>query len=284
MNHSIVFNRLLVLCTITIHFNLFPFASLINCIRFVEVSLEGLLHGMMSSAASGAADFPPPGGHYRREEATISRTNPHQTGPQNPAAAAPHHPQRRSSEGKALKDARESRRLRSACREGERWRQLFMVLKLRRFGKPRSGLIVLHHQTRAARCIYRASTRLVLGAGRWMCEGEERGRVRGPPREESTWAAGRPSGGGAFCIQNSSSITSHQQALERKAAGCSAKASGETQPGPVPAAQAASDADGPVTQQNEALQDEIQTLEDENEDLRVLLLCMRNYGQLNVSC
>lgn len=55
------------------------------------------------------------------------------------------------------------------------------------------------------------------------------------------------------------------------------KSPGETQPQPGPAAQATSGVDEPVTQQNEALQDEIQRLEDENEDLRVCLLCLRNY-------
>lgn len=150
-------------------------------------------------------------------------------------------------------------------------RQLFMVLKLRRFGKPRSGLIALHHRTRAARCVYRASTE-TSGGG-----------VRGRERQSEAAAGGEyvgcgPAFWGGGCL-HSELIQYHINKRLKKSGRMQSKASGETQPGPVPvpAAQAASGADEPVTQQNEALQDEIQRLEDENEDLRVCLLCLRNY-------
>uniref|UniRef100_A0A671QYB3 SOGA family member 3b n=1 Tax=Sinocyclocheilus anshuiensis TaxID=1608454 RepID=A0A671QYB3_9TELE len=70
---------------------------------------------------------------------------------------------------------------------------------------------------------------------------------------------------GGGCLQ-SELIQYHIDKRLKKSGRMQRKASGETQPGP--AAQATSGVDEPVTQQNEALQAEIQRLEDENEDLR----------------
>ncbi|KTG39643.1 hypothetical protein cypCar_00022758, partial [Cyprinus carpio] len=98
------------------------------------------------------------------------------------------------------------------------------------------------------------------------------GGVRGRERQSEAAAGGEyvgcgPAFWGGGCL-HSELIQYHINKRLKKSGRMQRRASGETQPGPVPAAQAASGADEPVTQQNEALQDEIQRLEDENEDLR----------------
>ncbi|KAL0157748.1 hypothetical protein M9458_045824, partial [Cirrhinus mrigala] len=197
----------------------------------------------MSSAASGAADFPP------SADSTEGRRQP--SPGQTPVKPASKPSGSRSSSSTASKLGGKGNKGREGEQVAQGTRVLFMVLKLRRFGKPRSGLIALPNRTRAAHCVYRASP-------------------TAPPVVVEAAAGGEyvgcgPAFWGGGCLQ-SELIQYHINKRLKKSGRMQRKASGETQPGP--AAQATSGADEPVTQQNEALQDEIQRLEDENEDLR----------------
>ncbi|KTG04496.1 hypothetical protein cypCar_00018351, partial [Cyprinus carpio] len=176
---------------------------------------------MISSAASGAADFPPSANRTEGRR----RPSPGQT----PAKPASKPIGSRSSSSAASKLGGKGIK----GREGEQAAQGARVVK-----------------------------RLVLV--RWRCEGE---------RQSEAAAEGEYVGSGlAFwgggCLQ-SELIQYHINKSLKKSGRMQRKSPGETQPQPGPAAQATSGVDEPVTQQNEALQDEIQRLEDENEDLRV---------------
>ncbi|XP_016146300.1 protein SOGA3-like isoform X2 [Sinocyclocheilus grahami] len=211
---------------------------------------------MNSSAASGAADFPPSANRTEGRR----RPSPGQT----PAKPASKPISSRSSSSAASKLGGKGIK----GREGEQAAQGARVVRVR-------GAAAVHGAETEA--VWETEERTDRApppdthrALRFQCvnrdssseqpDGSSGGGVRGRERllrEESTWAAG--------CLQ-SELIQYHIDKRLKKSGRMQRKASGETQPGP--AAQATSGVDEPVTQQNEALQDEIQRLEDENEDLR----------------
>lgn len=232
---------------------------------------------MMSSAASGAADFPP------SADTTEGRRRP--SPGQTPAKPASKPSGSRSSSSAASKLGGKGIK----GREGEQAAQGARVVRVR-------GAAAVHgaeaeavweteervdrapspDTSRALRlpCVHRDSCSEQAG-------GSSGGGVRGRERQSEAAAGGEcvgcgPAFWGGGCL-HSELIQYHINKRLKKSGRMQRKASGETQPGPVPASQAASGADEPVTQQNEALQDEIQRLEDENEDLRVCLLCLINY-------
>ncbi len=228
---------------------------------------------MMSSAASGAADFPPPA------DTTEGRRRP--SPGQIPTKPASKPSGSRSSSSAASKLGGKGIK----GREGEQAAQGARVVRVR-------GAAAVHGAE--AEAVWETEERIDRAPSpdtsralhlpcvhRDSCSEQAGGGVRGRERQSEAAAGGEyvgcgPAFWGGGCL-HSELIQYHINKRLKKSGRMQRKASGETQPGPVPAAQAASDADGPVTQQNEALQDEIQTLEDENEDLRVCLLYMRNY-------
>ncbi|XP_050952830.1 protein SOGA3-like isoform X1 [Labeo rohita] len=221
---------------------------------------------MMSSAASGAADFPP------SADSTEGRRRP--SPGQTPAKPASKPSGSRSSSSTASKLGGKGNK----GREGEQAAQGTRVVRVR-------GAAAVHGaETEAVweteERIDRAPQPDTNRALRLPCvhrdssseqpNGSSGGGVRGKERQREAAAGGEyvgcgPAFWGGGCLQ-SELIQYHINKRLKKSGRMQRKASGETQPGP--AAQATSGADEPVTQQNEALQDEIQRLEDENEDLR----------------
>uniref|UniRef100_A0A8C2FGF8 Uncharacterized protein n=1 Tax=Cyprinus carpio TaxID=7962 RepID=A0A8C2FGF8_CYPCA len=184
---------------------------------------------MISSAASGAADFPPSANRTEGRR----RPSPGQT----PAKPASKPIGSRSSSSAASKLGGKGIK----GREGEQAAQGARVVKVR-------GAAAVHGAETEARLVLGAARRLL----RWRCEGE---------RQSEAAAGGEYVGSGlAFwgggCLQ-SELIQYHINKSLKKSGRMQRKSPGETQPQPGPAAQATSGVDEPVTQQNEALQDEI---------------------------
>ncbi|XP_056097190.1 protein SOGA3-like isoform X2 [Rhinichthys klamathensis goyatoka] len=227
---------------------------------------------MMSSAASGAADFPP------SADSTEGRRRP--SPGQNPVKPASKPSGSRSSSpaasklgGKGVKGVK--------GREGQQAAQ-----EEAREVRVRGAAAVRGAETEAVweteERIDRAPPPDTRRALRLPCvnrdsssaqpDGSYGAVVRGEEREREAAAGGEyvgcgPAFWGGGCLQ-SELIQFHINKRLKKSGRMQRTASVETQPGPGPAAQATSAADEPVTQQNEALQDEIERLEDENEDLK----------------
>uniref|UniRef100_A0A672MJE8 SOGA family member 3b n=1 Tax=Sinocyclocheilus grahami TaxID=75366 RepID=A0A672MJE8_SINGR len=225
-------------------------------------------HDMMSSAASGAADFPP--------SADITEERRRPSPGQTPAKPAIKPSGSRSSSSAASKLGGKG----TKGREGEQAAQGARVVRVRGAAPVHGAEAEAVWETeeridrtpspdtsRALRlpCVHRDSCSEQAG-------GSSGGGVRGRERQSEAAAGGEyvgcgPAFWGGGCL-HSELIQYHINKRLKKSGRMQRTASGEAQPGPVPDAQAASGADEPVTQQNEALQDEIQRLEDENEDLR----------------
>ncbi|XP_016310130.1 protein SOGA3-like [Sinocyclocheilus anshuiensis] len=225
---------------------------------------------MMSSAASGAADFPP------SADITEGRRRP--SPGQTPAKPASKPSGSRSSSSAAAKLGGKG----TKGREGEQAAQGARVVRVRGAAPVHGAEAEAVWETeeridrtpspdtsRALRlpCVHRDSCSEQAG-------GSSGGGVRGRERQSEAAAGGEyvgcgPAFWGGGCL-HSELIQYHINKRLKKRGRMQRTASGEAQPGPgpVPDAQAASGADEPVTPQNEALQDEIQRLEDENEDLR----------------
>ncbi|XP_016097891.1 protein SOGA3-like [Sinocyclocheilus grahami] len=223
---------------------------------------------MMSSAASGAADFPP--------SADITEERRRPSPGQTPAKPAIKPSGSRSSSSAASKLGGKG----TKGREGEQAAQGARVVRVRGAAPVHGAEAEAVWETeeridrtpspdtsRALRlpCVHRDSCSEQAG-------GSSGGGVRGRERQSEAAAGGEyvgcgPAFWGGGCL-HSELIQYHINKRLKKSGRMQRTASGEAQPGPVPDAQAASGADEPVTQQNEALQDEIQRLEDENEDLR----------------
>ncbi|XP_067301679.1 microtubule cross-linking factor 3-like [Pseudorasbora parva] len=219
---------------------------------------------MMSSAASGAADFPP------SADSTEGRRRP-STG-QNPVKPASKPSSSRSSSpaasklrGKGIKG-----------REGEQVAQEGREVRVRAAVHGAETEAVWETEDR----IDRAPPPDTRRALRLPCvkrhsvsaqpDGSSGGVVSGREREREAAAGGEyvgcgPGFWGGGCL-HSELIQYHINKRLKKSGRMQSTASGETHPGP--AAQATSGADESVTQQNEALQDEIERLEDENEELK----------------
>lgn len=229
---------------------------------------------MMSSAASGAADFPP------SANSTEGRRRP--SPGQNPVKPASKSSASRSSSPAASKLGGKGVK----GREGEQ-----AVQEEAREVRVRGAAAVRGAETEAVweteeriDCPPPPDTRRALrlpcvnrDSSATQPDGSYGGVVRGEEREREAAAGGEyvgcgPAFWGGGCLQ-SELIQFHINKRLKKSGRMQRTASVETQPGP--AAQATSAADEPVTQQNEALQDEIERLEDENEDLKVCLLYMR---------
>ncbi|TRY54511.1 hypothetical protein DNTS_009217 [Danionella cerebrum] len=213
---------------------------------------------MMSSAASGAADFPPPADG---NEGT-----------------------RRASPGRTLvKPGPEPRRGPSASKPGGK-------AVIGRDEAPGSGAV----KARGAAAVRGAETEEADERSDPKPQAETRRTLRLPcvrknasreQLEDSTGAGGSRRGeasareeyvgcGPAFCLQ-SELIQFHINKRLRRSGGMQRGASAEAPPGPEQGVQAPREADEPVTQQNEELQEEIDRLEDENEELKNTIEEMR---------
>ncbi|XP_039508166.1 protein SOGA3 [Pimephales promelas] len=227
---------------------------------------------MMSSAASGAADFPPPS-----VDSTEGRRRPSPTPGQNPVKPASKPSGSRSSSPAASKLGGKGVKGREGPRAAQ---EEARVVRVRGAAAVRGAETEAVWETeeridpaplpdtrRALRlpCVNRDSSSA-------QPDGSYGGVVRGEEREREAAVGGEyvgcgPAFWGGGCLQ-SELIQFHINKRLKKSGRMQRTASVETQPGPGPAAQATSAADEPVTQQNEALQDEIERLEDENEDLK----------------
>ncbi|XP_077074805.1 MTCL family member 3b isoform X2 [Siphateles boraxobius] len=227
---------------------------------------------MMSSAASGAADFPPSADSTEGRRRPSTRQNPVKPA-SKPSGTRSSSPAASKLGGKGVKGVK--------GREGEQAAQ-----EEAREVRVRGAAAVRGAETEAVweteERIDRAPPPDTRRALRLPCvnrdsssaqpDGSYGGVVRGEESVREAAAGGEyvgcgPAFWGGGCLQ-SELIQFHINKRLKKSGKMQRTASVETQPESGPAAQATSAADEPVTQQNEALQDEIERLEDENEDLK----------------